>query len=293
MGAPTIAADTLRSVLEAAARRLAAAGVEGPRRDAQLLLAHALGARPELVLGHPERSLTPACRARFEALVERRAAREPVSRILGRREFWSLPFRLAPTVLDPRPESEVLVEAVVARLPQRAAPRALLDLGTGSGCLLLALLAELPGTRGLGVDRDAQALAAARDNAAALGLEARAEFRVSDWGAELEGSFDVIVANPPYVAEHEWPALPPEVRLYDPPGALVGGADGLAAYRALLPRAARLLAAGGLLALEHGERQGPALRALLARHRLAAAAEVRDLAGRERCLLATAATGSA
>lgn len=278
---------SLGGLLETAARRLAAAGVDGARRDARLLLAHALGVRAETVLGYPERAVGDAGAARFEALVERRAAREPVSRILGRREFWGLSFRVTPDVLDPRPESEVLVEGVLSRLGERDAPHRILDLGTGSGCLLLALLAELTAARGLGVDASGAALAVARANAEALGLAGRAAFEASDWGRGLTGAYDAVVCNPPYVADGEWPDLAPEVARYDPTPALSGGPDGLAAYRALLPHVARLLRPGGLAALEHGAAQAAAVERLAAASGLTPAGCLCDLAGRERCLLAT------
>ncbi len=285
-GAPATAAHTLSGALEAAARRLAAAGVEGPRRDARLLLAHALDAPPEAVLGHPERPLAPARRARFEALVGRRAAREPVSRILGRREFWSLSFRITPEVLDPRPDSETLVEAVLQRIEDRARPRRILDLGTGCGCLLLALLSELPGAQGLGVDLSEAALGVARDNANDLGLSSRARFERRNWAEGLTGSWQAIVSNPPYIKDMEIEGLAPEVARYDPKTALVAGPDGLDAYRALVPQASRLLGQDGLLALEVGRGQQEAVEALLVANGLVPLGRVRDLAGIERCLLA-------
>lgn len=278
---------TVGGLLATAGRRLAAAGVDGARRDARLLLAHALGVRVETVLGYPERAVGEADAGRFQMLVERRAAREPVSRILGRREFWGLDFRVTPDVLDPRPESEVLIEGVLSQLGEPDAPRRILDLGTGSGCLLLALLAELPAAQGLGVDASEAALAVARANAEALGVAERAAFEVSDWGRGLAGAYDVVVCNPPYVAGEKWPDLAPEVARYDPAPALYGGPDGLAAYRALLPQVARLLRPGGLAALEHSAAQAAGVERLAAAGGLTTAGRLCDLAGRERCLLAT------
>ncbi len=274
-------------MLELAAARLRAAGVEGPRRDARLLLGAALGAGPELAIAHPERRLDGSERARFERLIARRAAREPVSRILGRRGFWSLEFKITPDTLDPRPDSETLVEAVLAQIDDRAAPLSILDLGTGSGCLLLALLAELPAARGLGVDLSAAALEVARENARFLGLSVRARFERRDWAMGLGGFWQAIVSNPPYIKESEIEGLAPEVAHYDPNLALTAGLDGLDAYRALLPQAARLLERGGVLALEVGEGQQEAVEALLVATGLTPLCRNRDLAGIERCLVAS------
>ena len=279
--------NSIASSLGWAAALLGAAGVELPRRDARLLLAEALGGRPDLVTGYPERLLEPCQAKRFRALVERRAAREPVSRILGRREFWSLDLRVSPDVLDPRPESETVVEAVLDRLDDRQAPLRILDLGTGSGCLLLALLSELPRARGLGVDISPAAIAVARKNARELGLAPRAAFRQGDWAQGLAGSWQAIVSNPPYIMLEEIGDLAPEVARYDPKLALSGGADGLAAYRSLAPQAAGLLAPNGVLGLEVGAGQACNVRGLLEAAGLAVLDCVRDLAGQERCVLAT------
>jgi release factor glutamine methyltransferase len=221
-------------------------------------------------------------------MVRRRLAREPVAYILGEKEFWSIRFEVGPAVLIPRPESETVVEAVLAHLPDRARPLRLLDLGAGSGCLLLALLSELPQATGVGVDDSAAALALARRNAERLGLAARADFRPGHWGEGLQERCDIIVSNPPYVAEREWDTLQPEIRAFEPRAALVAGPDGLAAYGALAPVCARLLAQGGLCALEIGLGQGAAVAALLAASGLIVIERRRDLAGIERCLIARA-----
>jgi release factor glutamine methyltransferase len=274
-------------MLELAAARLRTAGVEGPRRDARLLLGAALGAGPELAIAHPGRRLDGPERARFERMIARRAAREPVSRILGRRGFWSLEFKITPDTLDPRPDSETLVEAVLAQIDDHAAPLSILDLGTGSGCLLLALLAELPAARGLGVDISEAALEVARENARFLGLSARARFERRDWAMGLGGFWQAIVSNPPYIKETEIEGLAPEVARYDPKLALTAGPDGLDAYRALLPQAVQMLDRGGVLALEVGEGQQDAVEALLVATGLRPLIWSRDLAGIERCLVAT------
>lgn len=283
---------TLAEAVVSAADRLAAAGVEAPRRDARLLACRLLGGGPELLLAHPDRVLTRDEAARFESAVVRRVAREPVSRILGEREFWSLPFALNAATLDPRPDSETLVEAVLAETGDRAAPLRILDLGTGSGCLLLALLSELPRATGCGIDISAEAVAAAGENATRLGLAARARFVVHSWTAGLdlaEGPWDVVVGNPPYIASSEIERLEPEVAGFDPPAALDGGGDGLDAYRALIPPAASALRPRGLIALEIGPDQADAVERLLAECGLRPLRRALDLAGAERCLLAAKA----
>jgi release factor glutamine methyltransferase len=282
---------TVRGAIAAAADRLAAAGIEEPRRDARLLLAAALGVGQGALLAGDDRQVDVEAAARFAAHVARRAAREPVSRILGVREFWSLPFRLTPATLDPRPDSEALIEAALETVPDRDAPLRLLDLGTGSGCLLLALLSELPNATGIGIDRDPAALVAAAENAAALGLASRAAFRRGDWGRGLAERFDLVVANPPYIAEEEVARLAPEVALYEPRGALAGGVDGLDAYRLLAPQLGGLLCDGGRAVLEFGHGQHDAVAGLIG----AGGLEIRgfryDLGGTVRCVVA--ACGSA
>ena len=278
--------DRLDRVLARAAAVLADVGVESPRLDARLLLGAAAGLTPGQLLACPEQPIDAAAAARFAELLARRQAREPVSRILALREFWSLDFALGPATLDPRPQSETLIEAVLARLEHRAAPRAVLDLGTGSGCLLLALISELPGAWGLGVDLDPVALGVARLNAAALGLGARACFLAADWGAALVGRWDVILCNPPYVEAAEIGRLAPEVAAFDPWLALDGGADGLAAYRRVVPHIGRLLTPGGLTALEVGADQAPAVTAMVRQSGLHPLDQPCDLAGVVRCVLA-------
>jgi len=280
---------TVGALLEAAAARLRGAGVEAARSDARLLLAAALGVEVSTVFGYPERAVGPAASARFEALLARRAAREPVSRILGRREFWGLELLVTPAILDPRPESETLVEAVLEAVGERDAALRILDLGTGSGCLLLALLSELPNAWGLGVDLSLEALEVARDNAARLGLAGRAGFVCGDWSAGLGGRWQVIVGNPPYVSEAGLATLAPEVAGHDPRLALTGGGSGLEAYRRLIPTLPERLDDAGLCALEIGFDQAEAVRALLAGAGFAQVALRADLAGRARCLVARGA----
>ncbi len=286
MSRPAAGGETVGGALQRAAARLAEAGVERPRLDARLLLAAVLDADPAQIAAWPERALAPAAAARFEGLVARRAAREPVSRILGKREFWGLEFELAPATLDPRPETETLVEAVLERCADRDAAIPILDLGTGSGCLLLALLAELPRAFGVGLDRSFQAAAQARENARRLGLAARSRFVVGDWYESLGGEWKVIVSNPPYIIEADIAALAPEVALYDPRGALCGGEDGLDAYRRLAQGVGRRLSRDGIVALEIGAGQADRVVEILSKAGLRVFDRRCDLAGVERCILA-------
>lgn len=271
-------------MVRAAAQQLAEAGVEAPRGDAWLLLAHAAGCDRTSLMASGHDPVPSDVADRFAALVERRARREPMAYIQGEREFWSLSFRVDPSVLVPRPDSETLIAAALRRRPDRQARLRLLDLGTGSGCLLLALLHELPAACGLGVDLSLPALAQARRNAERLGLAARSHFLCGSWGAGLASQFEIIMANPPYISSQDLPSLQPELA-FEPRLALAAGADGLAAYRALLPDVARLLAPGGLALLELGAGQAAAVAELASAAGLAVAALEPDLAGIERCLV--------
>ena len=275
---------TVGAALDAARRRLRAAGIEDASREARLLLGHATGLDAAAIIGHAERCLTPEAARIMAAAVTDRADRRPMAQVLGEREFWSLSFRVTPATLDPRPDSETVVATVLEHVGDRAAPLRILDLGTGSGCLLLALLSEFPGASGIGIDISAAAITVAAANARALGLDPRARFVVADWDRGLSGRFDVIVCNPPYIPSGEIGRLAPEVSRFEPRGALDGGPDGLAAYRALAPVLARRLAAGGLAAVEIGWGQQSAVEAILAPCGLAAGACNADLAGTPRCL---------
>lgn len=254
--------------IAATARQLATAGVANPRHEARLLCALAVGDS-----------------ARLADYVRRRAAHEPYSRIRGAREFWSLDFALSPDTLDPRPDSETLIEAALAALPDRTAPLRIVDLGTGTGALLLAMLSEYPNATGLGVDVLPGAIATAARNAAALGLANRAEFVTGDWSAINLGAADVILANPPYIPSAELAALPPEVARFDPRRALDGGDDGLVAYRALAPVVRRSLRRDGWAFFEVGAGQTEAGARIMAAGDLHIAGTRRDLAGHERCLV--------
>lgn len=275
----------LRDTVAAAVRKLRAAGVETAEGDARLLVAQALGLdRGGLTLAR-ERLLTAAETRAIDALVDRRAAREPVSRILGRREFWSLSFELGPDTLDPRPDSETLVEAALAACPRRDGAYRVLDIGTGSGCLLIAFLSERSAAVGVGTDIAEGALALARRNAHVTRVGDRARFVRAHWADGVAGGFDLVIANPPYVAETQWPSLEPEVRDHDPPRALLAGRDGLDAYRAIATRLPDLLRPDGVAVIELGQGQADAARTLFSAAGMAVASVVRDLAGTERALV--------
>jgi release factor glutamine methyltransferase len=271
----------IAQALRAGAARLEAAGIDNSRREARLLLAHALDKQPAEFLSEP-RALVPT--EIFDALVARRAAREPMALITGHQEFWSLDFAVSPDTLVPRPDSETLIEAALAARPARDAVSHVLDLGTGTGCLLLAALHEFPVAFGVGVDRVPTAATLARRNAAALGLAGRAAFLCGDWAAALTGRFDLVLCNPPYIPAAEIATLMPEVALHEPASALFGGPDGLDAYRAVIAGLPSLLAPGGVAILELGQGQAPAVAALAGALNFATALRS-DLAGIPRALV--------
>lgn len=268
------------AVLHAGAARLRSAGIEEARREARLLLSHCSGVPVEQLFAHPETEIPGPAAERFEAALLRRLGREPLSHILGVREFWSLSFQVSGEVLDPRPDSE----SIVALALDLIAPRRILDLGTGSGCLLCALLHELPAASGLGIDRSPAALRIAAANAEALGLAPRARFALSDWGAAVGEAFDLVVSNPPYIASSEIAALAPEVAAHEPRAALDGGADGLDAYRAIALQLDRLLAAEGAAVFEIGAGQEADVAGILAAAGFPLLATRADLGGHVRAL---------
>jgi release factor glutamine methyltransferase len=269
----------VRGALVAAARALEAVS-DTPRLDAELLMAQALGCERDALLLRHLRDPEPAA---FAALLARRVAGEPIAYIAGTRDFWTIRLKVGPGALIPRADSETLIEAAVSHFRGTAGPRRILDLGTGPGTQLLAALAEWPAASGLGIDASAAALDYARANAAALG--AAAEFRLGDWAAGVEERFDVVLANPPYIALDD-EDVAPDVRAFEPAEALFAGEDGLAAYRAIVPELPRLIAPGGVAVLEIGWRQSEAVAAMVAatglRPRIA-----NDLGNRPRAVVAT------
>lgn len=272
---------TAAEALRAAIPRLRAAGVEDAPLDARLLLAHALGIAQDRLTLHLPDAMTEAQAAAYDLALTARANRQPVAQIIGKREFWGLTFRVTPDTLDPRPDTEALV-AEALRVPFLN----MLDLGTGTGCILLACLKSMPMARGLGVDISAAALGVARFNAGALGLSTRAQFRQSDWFAAVTGRYDLIVSNPPYIAEDEMPDLAPEVRDWEPHLALTPGGDGLEPYRILARGAPARLMAGGRLLVEIGPTQGQAVAALFAAQGLQDIRILPDMDGRDRVVAA-------
>lgn len=270
-------ADQARVAIANAAARLAG-GSDTPRLDAELLMAHALGiSREALLLSHLQAAVPPA----FGALLGRRLAGEPLAYITGTRAFWTIELAVSPAVLIPRPDSETLIEAAVEHFASTA-PKTVLDLGTGSGALLLAALDQWPNATGVGIDRSAAALTVARVNAARLGLAARTGFVQGNWAAGVDARFDLLLCNPPYVETGA--ALPPDVANHEPASALFAGLDGLDDYRRLSPRIGALIAPGGMAAIEIGATQAAAVSPLFAAQGLTATVR-RDLAGLERCLV--------
>jgi release factor glutamine methyltransferase len=282
------AAGTVAESRRSSAAEFRAAGIDSPDLDARILVGHALGLDHAALAAAAPRCLSADEQNTLAALVGRRLAGEPVARIVGQKEFWSLPLRIDAATLVPRPETETVVEAALAAIDaygSRAQPLRIADLGTGSGALLLALLSELPNAFGVGTDTSAPALTVARDNAHRLGLT-RASFVACNMAAALRGPFDVIVSNPPYIASGDIATLAPEVRDFDPRLALDGGADGLDFYRAIAAAAPALLAPGGALVVELGTGQTEPVAALFAAVGLAPSPPRPDLNGVPRALVA-------
>lgn len=277
---------TAAEALRAATPQLLAAGIPDAVGDARRLLAHAIGLAPDRLTLHLSDPLTPDQQASFDNAITRRLARQPVSQIVGGRLFWGRMFQVTPDTLDPRPETECLVAEALSAPFSR-----LLDLGTGTGCILLSCLADRPMATGLGTDIDPATLAVAARNAASLGLAARAEFRLSDWCADVTGSFDLILSNPPYIAAAEMADLAPEVRLWEPHRALTPGGDGLAPYRSLAQDAPSRLLPGGRLLVEIGPTQGQAVATLFAEAGLGSIRVLPDFDGRDRVVAAVKPAG--
>ncbi|MNQ55147.1 Release factor glutamine methyltransferase [compost metagenome] len=276
------AAPTLLTAWKGAQARLKAAGVDSPSIDARLLLEAATGAGRVDILTDPYRVVDADKIAALDAMVDRRVKREPVSRILGKKGFWKIMLNVTPDVLSPRPDTETLLDVVVRAFPpQRAFD--MIDLGTGSGAILLAALAERAGARGVGTDISTEAIAVARENAANLDLDGRCTFIRTDWAAGFaDDSFDLVVSNPPYIPTGDIPGLDPEVREHDPHLALDGGPDGLQPYRDLAPEIARILRPEGVFAVEIGWDQGPQVKALFEAAGFANVKVVKDLGDRDR-----------
>ena len=283
---------TVADAQYALAAELDAAGIGTPSLDARLLVSAATGRSHERLIADPSHALSPGECDALDRHKTRRLKREPVSRILGSREFWGRDFLLSPATLDPRPDTETLIEAVLKDLrdfDREGQPLSILDLGTGSGVLIITLLAELGRAEGLGTDISVEALRTARANAARHGVSSRVGFVATDWWNGIEGTFDIVVANPPYIPTDTITDLSPEVRQFDPWVALDGGADGLDAYRQILHGLAPRISDNALIALEVGHDQSDIVAELLARSFAGSHAlklqKIDDLAGQPRCVL--------
>jgi len=272
------------ALLRDTAVALTAAGIDNVRFEARLLLSHATGLTIEQLISRGPDAAPAAAAATLRELTARRVRREPMAYILGEREFWGLPFKVSPAVLIPRPDSETVIETVLDLLPDRSRKMRILDLGLGSGCLLLTLLREYPQATGVGIDASEAALAVARGNAEALGVAPRArlssgDWRQAGWSDRLEGPFDLLVSNPPYIESAVVDGLMPEVAAHEPRLALDGGADGFAAYRIIAAEAPRLVVPGGWAVVEAGEGQAPDIAALFGAAGLTPKPARQDLGG--------------
>lgn len=274
--------ESAEAILRSATARLTEAGVETPARDARLLLRWVLKTDGAGLAAYLTEPLSTDAQHRFDTAVKRRAQREPLSHITGSREFWGRSFTVNRNVLDPRPETESLIAEALHRGPYGK----VLDLGTGSGCILLTLLSEWPDATGTGTDLSPEALEVARANRLNLGLEDRCNLIRSDWYADVTGVFDLVVSNPPYIAADEMAGLSPEVLNHEPHLALTPGGDGLSAYEAIAARAARHLSPNGSLMVEIGPTQSYEVSAVLANAGLMVHAVVPDLDQRPRVVIA-------
>lgn len=275
-----------KHALRDAVMALQQARIETAALDARLLLLHVLGINHEAWVAENDWPMTSAQFAQFQALTQERAAYRPVAQILGRREFFGRAFKVTEATLDPRPDSETLIEAALEWAKGHTKPMTILDLGTGTGCLLLTLLMECENAHGIGVDISEAALIVARENAKNLGC-ARADFVQSHWGENVKGSFDIIIANPPYIPGDAIAMLAPEVAQYEPKLALDGGADGLNCYRTIMQQLPQLLAKKGIALFEIGQGQEEDVRKIVASCQLLVAGSKQDLQGITRCLLVT------
>jgi release factor glutamine methyltransferase len=275
---------TIAEAFRATSMTLASAGVPEPAKDARLLLSHALGLSSDRLIMAMQDPVPDSAEARLASMIEARCNRQPISQIIGRRQFWGRDFVVTPDVLDPRPETEVLIAAALSAPFTRV-----LDLGTGSGAILVTLLSERPSAQGVATDLSPAALAVAQDNAARLGVADRASFLPGSWFDPVEGKFDLIVSNPPYIAADEMPGLSPEVLNWEPHLALTPGGDGLDAYRAIAASAPHYLQPKGRLLMEIGPNQGAAVSALCLAAGLASPRILQDLDGRDRVVTALCA----
>lgn len=271
--------------LRAGVMELQRAHIQSASLDARLLLEHVLGVSREELLLAMEGNMSQEQESAYLQMIAERAQRKPIAHLLGKREFWGMNFQVTENTLDPRPDSETLIDALLERFPDRAAPLRLLDMGTGTGCLLLSLLKEFHHARGTGIDISEKALAVARRNAEQLGLDDRTEFCESNWAANLQGEFDIIISNPPYIPSGVIPTLASEVCQYEPMLALDGGQDGLDCYREIMPSIQRLLTKDGVAIFEIGAGQQNDLQEIAVANGLNIMGMKKDLSGIVRCVL--------
>ncbi|GGF71495.1 release factor glutamine methyltransferase [Terasakiella brassicae] len=276
---------TIAYAIQMVCNRFEKVGIENARFEARLLLCHVLGVETQILIGYPERDISQDDMDCLEALIKRREGREPMSHILGEREFWSLPFKVTKDTLTPRPDSETLIEAVLHHIPDMMRNLRVLDLGTGTGCLLLSVLSEYQQASGLGVDISPAALEVAKENARNLGLETHSDFQLGNWGAGISEKFDLILSNPPYIALSDKEMLAPEVVQFEPDSALFAGPDGLDDYRKLALALVDVLREDGLAVLEIGINQGDAVSELMENAGLCVLERPKDLSGIERCVI--------
>jgi release factor glutamine methyltransferase len=276
--------QTASMVLRSGTKLLREAIGDGAPRDARILMAHTLNVPADRLTLELSRTVTPMQVAQFEHAIHRRAADTPISHITGKRAFWKHEFRVTPAVLDPRPDTETLIELALLGPP----PKTILDLGTGSGCILLSLLAEIKTATGIGTDISKDALAVARENAETLNLSDRVSLSQSDWFSDVTGSYDLIVSNPPYITEAEMADLAPDVHNFEPHLALTPGGDGLSAYRKIALQLSQFLAPQGRAFFEIGKDQGPDVREIFESNGFASVSVHPDLNGHARIVAVNA-----
>ena len=277
---------TQREILKTTVRRFKEARLDSPVLDARLLVEFGLSTDWSALFTEPDHELTQLEADKLETLIQRRLSHEPVSRIIGRRAFWKLELGISPATLDPRPDTETLIMAVLKLRPDQQAACRILDLGTGSGAILLALLYEYPNATGVGIDLSQHAIAVAEANALAHGMQDRVSLAAQDWAAPVTGKFDIVVSNPPYIRSGDIADLPPDVKHFDPLEALDGGPDGLEAYRSLARRLPDVTAPGALVALEIGQGQAAEVEEILQHHGFTETRRWRDLGGIDRVITA-------
>ncbi|MCW9033590.1 MAG: peptide chain release factor N(5)-glutamine methyltransferase [Rhodospirillales bacterium] len=276
--------SALGTLISEATTKLQEANIDNPRREAQLLACHFFDVDMAKVLGRPDLEVPKDTIPSFDQAVHRRANREPISHIFGEKEFWGLAFKVNKHTLTPRPDSETLIEAVLERIEDKTEKLRILDLGTGTGCLLLSLLSEFPHASGVGVDLSEEALLVAIENAQSLGLEGRATFKQGSWFEGATGEFNIIISNPPYIPKADKANLEPEVADHEPHMALFGGEDGLDCYKEIPEQAIQFLKPNGLLVFEVGIHQALDVSGLLQKNGYSQIGIKKDLSGIERCV---------